>query len=348
MLLIDGDTIKMVPPAPPPPGASLCPSTVEGASWPFARITQYTTQGSCEAADPTPGVWTAGTYHRATISERYFLTGFDSNVGAGGTVKNFTGYTNTERTSKTATNTSQAMFDQFETYLDQYLGEWEFALAKEVDNLSKNQDPLLSASDKLTTEADKTYITAYLVQTRLGDILTIDQTYVGVNSVDGDTLLANEIAIPIADWNALVAPAPAIGEAFTIINSAQGNDGTYIISTLGVTTGTNYKVVGAVSASFTPETAGANPDVHFMGIDQLNTNITARQSFIPTRKTAASDAKEIYYANRINYTIIRADLQSGTLSRLNFIDRLQGFFPLGGTPNQKSHINRLKKILEDG
>ena len=137
----------------------------------------FTTEPDCLLGG---GVWSVtppvAEFWTATITARYFLPGFDNNVAKDMGISNFTGYSNSERTSKIATSTEQSMFDTFTNLLRDKINKVIETLKIEIQALNKNEDPGLNLVHKSITEGFHTYLVEYVLLLPLGD---------GPNGIDG-------------------------------------------------------------------------------------------------------------------------------------------------------------------
>lgn len=221
---------------------------------------QYTDQTTCEDNGET---WTVGdTFYRSPIIDRIdrpnaeVSISFNETTGPYPDVEVFNGWPNTERQSKTASTTDQALFDVLIDYFTEYVDKW-FPLVVEGHNYQlKNNDPDMDQTAINETANLKSFL---------------------------DTYISN--GYPLED--------------------------------------------------------GSNE------IDGYVTAYQDRTSYIPSRVTAAKEAKKAYYGDRANYTKIRATLGTGTLYRVEFIKELKGFFPEGGDPALNKQIQNIKRLLAE-
>lgn len=86
------------------------------------------------------------------------------------------------------------------------------------------------------------------------------------------------------------------------------------------------------------------------GLDGLTTFIEAREVFRVERAERCRTAKAEYYGQRVSFTNLRGDVQSGTLKRIAFLTEIgvSGGFVSGGTKQQQDTLKALKKLLEEG
>lgn len=83
------------------------------------------------------------------------------------------------------------------------------------------------------------------------------------------------------------------------------------------------------------------------GIGTLQLILSDRTVYRAARPAQAVTAKEAYYADRINMTRLRVNIQSGTLTRVKFLDTVRELTPAGGDPGLKRTIKSLKALLQD-
>lgn len=140
------------------------------------------TQPVCEAGG---GVWvTDPSYYTGTIGARCFLSGLDNSNTIGSSVASWSGYSNTERTNKVATSTTQGMMNTLFGHLGTYLTEWMDMVFAEIVLQNKNPE---QPQDSSTNTADKDWLMNYLPTmplqdgtpgvTELQDKITARQSY---------------------------------------------------------------------------------------------------------------------------------------------------------------------------
>jgi hypothetical protein len=83
------------------------------------------------------------------------------------------------------------------------------------------------------------------------------------------------------------------------------------------------------------------------GIDGLKSYLETRQAWIPTRVSTCMTAKANFYADRIGNTVTRCDIQSGTLTRVKFLEILGAMYPETGNPSLLSKRDAIKKALNE-
>lgn len=118
------------------------------------------TNGGVWQSNPTQAYWTG------TISQRYFLSGFDNNASAGASVSSWSGYSNSERTNKAASSTSQSMMNMFISHLENYLTIWKNLVSQELEIQQRNPE---QPQDSLSNVDDISWITEYLLTTPIGN-----------------------------------------------------------------------------------------------------------------------------------------------------------------------------------
>ena len=90
-------------------------------------------------------------------------------------------------------------------------------------------------------------------------------------------------------------------------------------------------------------------DVSDSGLADLESWVNTRDTFRVDRAQRCRDAKGEYYGQRLNFTNLRADVQSGTLKRITFLSGIKdkGGFKPGGTKEQQQALVNLKKLLAE-
>lgn len=83
------------------------------------------------------------------------------------------------------------------------------------------------------------------------------------------------------------------------------------------------------------------------GLNELLTQTGNRITYVNNRIIAVENFKKGYYGDRITLTKARATRQGGTLFRTLFVEELVKKFPVGGDPELKKQIARVKQILAD-
>jgi len=139
-------------------------------------LPEFTTQITCIAGG---GIWEETEASWIGTVEKVYG---DNNVSAGASMTGWTGYSNTERTSKTATSTTQRLMDALIADLNTYIDIWLVALNKTKSAVNRNDAPNMSIPDRTTTNDDFDYITDYRASTPIQD---------GDPGIDG---LSNKIA----------------------------------------------------------------------------------------------------------------------------------------------------------
>lgn len=81
------------------------------------------------------------------------------------------------------------------------------------------------------------------------------------------------------------------------------------------------------------------------GIDGLVSRIASRKIFIDPRVERIRDSKKVFYGLRFDFTNLRADIQSGTLTEVIFTSNLLSEFLPGGSDVQKRSLKLLKSLL---
>lgn len=76
--------------------------------------------------------------------------------------------------------------------------------------------------------------------------------------------------------------------------------------------------------------------------------LNSRTTSIPSRAQYCRISKAKFYSERYDTAKFRCDYQSGTLTRVKFVNELRGFFPKNGDKGLAEQISRVKKILQDG
>ena len=81
----------------------------------------------------------------------------------------------------------------------------------------------------------------------------------------------------------------------------------------------------------------------------IETWVANRDTFRTERADRCKEAKAEYYGQRLNFTNLRGDVQSGTLKRITFLSGIKasGGFKPGGTKEQQNALRNLKKLLAD-
>ena len=91
-------------------------------------------------------------------------------------------------------------------------------------------------------------------------------------------------------------------------------------------------------------------EIFDIALDEVTTRINDREAFRVARAERCRVAKAEYYGQRLNFTNLRGDVQSGTLKRITFLSgiKVSGGFQPGGTKEQQSALKSLNKLLEEG
>ncbi len=213
-------------------------------------LPEYTTESECTDEggtwETTEASWTG------TVIQVYG----DNAIPSGATFGPWSGYSNPERTSKSASSTTQRLMDALIDQLNVYVDAWLVALTKTKNAVTTNEAPNMNEADKTTTVTDHTYMTTYRLTTPIQD---------------GDP-----------------------------------------------------------------------------GLDGLTTKMTSRKAFIISRPPTIKTDKEEFYASRINYTKMRCNTQSGSLTKMRYFETFQAEFPAGGSPEERKRLQEMKRLLAQG
>ena len=159
----------------------------------FCSKPLYETESSCKSAG---GVWTPATdgspeYYRNVISERY-LFGLDYSAPKYSTIGSWFGYSELERTSKTATSTSQQMLDAMISFFNDKLAIYMNDLGKSATGIRSNRDPNLNKSPLTYIEFMESYFISKLLN-NTSMVNTISQIESRLSSIPSRTQYCREV-----------------------------------------------------------------------------------------------------------------------------------------------------------
>lgn len=123
----------------------------------FLTESECTTEGGVwETTDPS---WTG------TVEEVYG----DNAMASGSFLGPWLGYSNSERSSKSASTTTQRLMDALVAQLNVYVDAWIVSMTKTKTSVNNNDAPNMNEPDRTTTNENHDYLTTYRLTTPIQD-----------------------------------------------------------------------------------------------------------------------------------------------------------------------------------